>query len=142
MKHRPEYDKELIGRNLKRCRLNKNLSVEQVREYLQIGSMQAVYKWEAGKGYPQTDTMFALMELYEIGLHDLLLENTSAECLPVSDTIENAKNTDPDCGCTQNCDTIEIHLEYESQKDYLQRKKESCKGRLKVYVENLNHGAA
>lgn len=72
MKYRPEYDKELIGKNLRRCRQAKGFSVEQVREYLCIGSIQAIYKWEEGKSYPQTDTMFALMELYEIGIQDLL----------------------------------------------------------------------
>ena len=72
MKYRPEYDKELIGKNLRRCRQEKGFSVEQVREYLRIGSIQAIYKWEEGKSYPQTDTMFALMELYEIGIQDLL----------------------------------------------------------------------
>lgn len=74
MKYRPEYDKELIGKNLRRCRQAKNLSVEQVKEYLCLGSIQAIYKWEEGKSYPQTDTMFALMELYEIGLQELLYQ--------------------------------------------------------------------
>lgn len=72
MKYRREYDKKVIGVNLRRCRLKKNLTVEQVKEYLRIGSLQAIYKWEEGKGYPQTDTMFALMELYGIELKDLL----------------------------------------------------------------------
>ncbi len=44
MKCRPEYDKKLIGRNLRRCRQAKNLTVDQVREYLSLGSVQAVYK--------------------------------------------------------------------------------------------------
>ena len=48
--------------------------MEYVKEYLRIGSKQAIYKWENGNGYPQTDTMFALMELYEIGLRELLNE--------------------------------------------------------------------
>lgn len=76
MKYRPEYDKQLIGTNLRRCRQAKGFSVEQVREYLCIGSIQAIYKWEEGKSYPQTDTMFALMELYEIGIQDLLYKET------------------------------------------------------------------
>ena len=76
MKYRPEYDKELIGKNLRRCRQEKGFSVEQVREYLRIGSIQAIYKWEEGKSYPQTDTMFALMELYEIGIQELLYKET------------------------------------------------------------------
>ena len=61
---------------MRRCRQAKNLSVEQVREYLCIGSIQAIYKWEEGKSYPQTDTMFALMELYEIGLQELIYKET------------------------------------------------------------------
>ena len=76
MKYRPEYDKELIGKNLRRCRQAKGFSVEQVREYLRIGSIQAINKWEEGKSYPQTDTMFALMELYEIGIQELLYKET------------------------------------------------------------------
>lgn len=75
MRNRPEYSKKQIGKNLRRCRQAKQLSVEQVRQYLHLGSIQAIYKWEEGRSYPQTDTMFALMELYEIGLPELLREN-------------------------------------------------------------------
>ena len=72
MKYRPESDMKLIGRNLRRLREAKHLSVEEVREYLRLGSVQAVYKYERGKGYPQADTMFALMELYGAGLEDIV----------------------------------------------------------------------
>lgn len=74
MKHRPEYDLKLIGRNLKRFREAKNFSVDEIREYLRLGSMQAVYKYERGENYPPADAMFALMELYEISLGDLLYD--------------------------------------------------------------------
>ena len=78
---RPEYDMRQIGRNLRRLRERKNLTVEQVREYLCLGTVQAVYKYETGKSYPQTDTMFALMELYDADLHDVIGE--SNELSPV-----------------------------------------------------------
>ena len=74
MKHRPEYDRNLIGKNLRRLREAKNLSVEEVKEYLRLGSVQAIYKYESGQSYPQTDTMFALMELYEAELNDIIRE--------------------------------------------------------------------
>jgi transcriptional regulator with XRE-family HTH domain len=74
LKHRPEYDLNVVGKNLKRLREAKNLSVDEVREYLCLGSVQAVYKYEEGKGYPQADTMFALMELYEADLFDIVCE--------------------------------------------------------------------
>lgn len=72
MKYRPEYDMKVIGENLKRLREAKHLSVDDVREYLCLGSVQAVYKYEKGKSYPQADTMFALMELYDADLYDIV----------------------------------------------------------------------
>lgn len=72
MRHRPEYDMKVIGQNLRRLREAKNLSVEEVREYLCLGSVQTVYKYEKGKSYPQVDSMFALMELYEADLKDII----------------------------------------------------------------------
>lgn len=72
MDRRPEYNKELIGDNLRRCRQARNLSVEQVREYLGLGSTQSIYKWEEGRSFPQADNLFALMEWYGMELKDLL----------------------------------------------------------------------
>ena len=71
---RTEYDMKVIGRNLRRLREKKRLSVEQVREYLCMGSVQAIYKYEAGMGYPQADTLLALMELYNVGVNDIVKE--------------------------------------------------------------------
>lgn len=65
---------KIIGKNLKRLREAKHLSVNDVKEYLSLGSVQAVYKYENGKGYPPTDAMFALMELYEADMNDIIYE--------------------------------------------------------------------
>ena len=67
MKYRKEYDPQVIGRNLRRFRESRQLSVREACDYLYLGSVQAVYKYETGRGYPQADTLFALMELY--GIH-------------------------------------------------------------------------
>ena len=72
MKLRREYDRKQIGRNLRRLREEKSLTVEEVREYLCLGSVQAEYKYEKGISYPPADTMFALMELYGAGLYDII----------------------------------------------------------------------
>ncbi len=53
-----------------RCRQAKNLSVEQVREYLRLGSLQAIYKWEEGRGYPQTDNCQVPLRYSEHNLKD------------------------------------------------------------------------
>ena len=117
MKQRPEYNKKLIGKNLRRCRVKKNLSVENVKEYLHIGSIQAIYKWEEGKSYPQTDTMFALMELYEIELKDLLLEE---ETVPIED-----KNV------------LEDRLELDKRQDWVESEKDGKIKRLLMYFKRL-----
>ena len=72
MRRRPEYNMKLIGYNLRRLREAMNFSVEEVRQYLRLGSVQAVYKYEKGVSYPPADTMFALMELYGAELRDII----------------------------------------------------------------------
>ena len=74
LKHRREYDMKLIGRNLKRLREKNNLAVEDVRAYLCLGSVQAIYKYEAGRNYPQADVLLALLELYEADYRELICE--------------------------------------------------------------------
>lgn len=74
MRYRPEYDKGLIGENLKRMRREKKLTVEDVRDYLCLGSSQAIYKYEEGINYPPVDTLLALMELYEADFQQLTCE--------------------------------------------------------------------
>lgn len=72
MKFRPEYDMKLIGRNLKRLREAHQFSVEDIKEYLCLGSVQAVYKYESGNGYPQADSLLALMQLYRADITDII----------------------------------------------------------------------
>ena len=74
MEVRPEYDFKVIGRNLRALRLANHLSVEDVRDYMQLGTVQAVYKWERGDGLPQADTLIALMQLYGENRIDKLVE--------------------------------------------------------------------
>ena len=69
---RPEYDLVKIGNNLRRLRQAKGLSVEEVRQYLMIGTTQAIYKYENGKSYPQTDTLLALMALYGATIEEII----------------------------------------------------------------------
>lgn len=69
---RPEYDMAQIGNNLRQLRLQHNYTVEQIRDYLCIGSVQAIYKYERGDALPLADKMFALMELYNANLQDII----------------------------------------------------------------------
>lgn len=69
---RREYDFKVIGNNLKKLRMKNNLTAENVREYMQLGTVQAVYKWERGDCLPQADSLLALMELYGVNRIDMI----------------------------------------------------------------------
>lgn len=68
----PNYNPQIIGKNLRRLRTEKGLSVEYVREYLHLGSVQSVYQYETGVKYPRSDTLLALMQLYDADVYDII----------------------------------------------------------------------
>ena len=74
---RPEYDFKVIGRNLRKLRLAKGMTVEEVREYMRLGTVQSIYKWERGDGLPQADSLIALMQLYDVSNIELITEEGS-----------------------------------------------------------------
>ena len=81
---RPEYDFRIIGKNLSRLRKDRKLSVEQVRAYMQLGSVQAVYKWERGDSLPQADSLLALLQLYGVTNIEKLFEESESSPLSFS----------------------------------------------------------
>ena len=57
----------------------EGLEQEQCSEQMGVSraTVQAIYKYEAGRNYPQTDVMFALLELYEADFRELICEQLS-----------------------------------------------------------------
>lgn len=70
---RYEYDLKKSGEAMKRARIDAGLTVKEVREYLEVGTVQAIYKWEAGKGFPQADRLMQLAELYGVKVEELMI---------------------------------------------------------------------
>ena len=71
---RPEYDTKELGRKLKYCREKKDLTVEAVRQYLRLSSVQAIYRWESGVALPTLDNFMALMDLYDVNPKSLMVK--------------------------------------------------------------------
>ena len=71
---RPRFDIVASGERMKQIRKQRKISVKQVMEYMGFESTQAVYKWEAGKCYPQADNLVALAMLYNVSPMELLVE--------------------------------------------------------------------
>ena len=71
---RPRFDIVASGERMREIRRQRNISVKQVMEYMGFESTQAVYKWEAGKCYPQADNLVALAILYNVSPMELFVE--------------------------------------------------------------------
>lgn len=71
---RPHFDIVASGARMRAIRQGRKISVKQVMEYMGFESTQAVYKWEAGKCFPQADNLIALAILYRVSPMELLIE--------------------------------------------------------------------
>lgn len=90
---RPHFDIVASGQKMRAIRQAKKISVKQVMEYMGFESTQAIYKWEAGKCYPQADNLLALAMLYQVNPMELLVEegNLSSFCYFKLRNIKNVK---------------------------------------------------
>ena len=80
-KTRAEYDTHIIGANLKRLRIENGYSIEEIRRFLCLGTVQSVYKYESGKSLPPADTVFALMELYNVySVREIIGDSKTLQC--------------------------------------------------------------
>lgn len=79
---RPHFDIVASGARMRAIRQERKISVKQVMEYMGFESTQAVYKWEAGKCFPQADNLLALAILYHVSPMELLVEEdrVSSSC--------------------------------------------------------------
>lgn len=81
---RPYFDLVASGRKMRMIRKERNISVEQVRQYMGFESVQAIYKWERGECLPQADTLVALSLLYQVNPIELLEEDAGASSFPLA----------------------------------------------------------
>ena len=73
MKEEKEFQNqnESFGRRLQQLRKASGLSQEALAEKLEV-SRQAVSKWENDAGFPETEKLLRLGELFQVSMDDLL----------------------------------------------------------------------
>ena len=60
-----------ISENLQILRKSKNMSQEELAEKLNV-SRQAVSKWESGSGYPETEKIISICEIFDCSMDELV----------------------------------------------------------------------
>ena len=71
----PTIDKVKTGRRIKALMKKRGLNVKNVKEYLGLGSVQSVYHWLDGSSMPTIDNLYALSELLQVPIDDMLCGN-------------------------------------------------------------------
>lgn len=71
----PIIDRKRTGIRLRRIMDERGLSVKDVQQYLELGSVQSVYHWLNGLSMPTIDNLYALSELFQMPIDDLVCVN-------------------------------------------------------------------
>lgn len=68
----PTIDVERFGENLREICEAKNVTANELKDYLNLGSIQAVYMWFKGKRLPNLDNMYAISRYLGVSMDDLI----------------------------------------------------------------------
>lgn len=60
---------------MRRLMDERGLSIKDVQQYLGLGSVQSVYHWLNGLSMPTIDNLYALSELFQMPVDDMLCGN-------------------------------------------------------------------
>lgn len=71
----PTIDKKKTGINLRLMMDERGLTVKDVQKYLKLGSVQSVYHWLNGLSMPTVDNLYALSDLFQVPVDDMLCGN-------------------------------------------------------------------
>lgn len=86
----PVINKRETGLNLRRIMDQRGITVKDVQQYLKLGSAQSIYHWLNGISMPTIDNLYALSELFQLTIDELVCGNRSAimrnEVFGITDT--------------------------------------------------------
>lgn len=71
----PSIDAGRTGAKLRRLCILRGVTVRQIQEYLGLSCPQSVYRWLKGASLPTVDNLYALSELFQVGVDELLAGN-------------------------------------------------------------------
>ena len=71
----PIIDRKRTGIRLRRIMDERGLSVKDVQQYLELGSVQSVYHWLNGLSMPTIDNLYALSELFQMPVDEMICGN-------------------------------------------------------------------
>ena len=71
----PVINKRETGVNLRRIMDMRGVTVKDVQQYLGLGCVQSVYRWIDGINMPTIDNLYALSELFQVPIDEIVCGN-------------------------------------------------------------------
>ena len=71
----PLINKKETGINLRRMMDKRGVTAKEVQEYLGLGCVQSVYRWTDGTNMPTIDNLYALSELLQVSIDEIVCGN-------------------------------------------------------------------
>ena len=71
----PTINMKATGILLRQIMEQKNMSVKDVQRYLNLSCVQSVYRWLSGRSMPSIDNLYALSELFQMPIDDMIVGN-------------------------------------------------------------------
>lgn len=71
----PIIDKKGTGIQLRKFMDERRFAVKDIQKYLGLGSVQSVYHWLNGISLPTLDNLYALSELFNVSVDEMLCGN-------------------------------------------------------------------
>ena len=75
----PKVNKAETGRNIRRLRKSRHMTVEQLAEILELESPRAIYKWQSGQCLPTADNLLAMSILFQVHIDEILIPEIKKE---------------------------------------------------------------
>ena len=71
----PLINKRETGINLRKIMDRRGITVKEVQQYLELGSVQSVYHWLNGLSMPTIDNLYALSDLFRVPIDAIVCGN-------------------------------------------------------------------
>ena len=71
----PTINLRETGVNLHRIMDKRGITPKDIKEFLNLGSIQTVYNWCNGLNMPTVDNLYALSQLLQIPIDEIICEN-------------------------------------------------------------------
>ena len=71
----PQINIKETGINLRLIMDKRGITPRKVKEYLKLGSVQSVYNWFHGQNMPTIDNLYALSQLLQVPIDEIICGN-------------------------------------------------------------------